>query len=118
MKTEETDLFFKKMMTSSSLEISKTGFNNIVMQKIMLQEKKKLMKRAILCCFLALLTLGIIIFLLIITLKPATGSSGQIIEPFWNNILDWVGANQFLLTPIILVLIIQKIISTRTKYSS
>jgi len=117
MKAEEPDLFFKKMMTSSGLEISKPDFNSVVMQKIMLHEKKKMMIRAIACSFLGLLSLGIIIFLLIITLRPGTGSSGQIIQPLLNNIFRWIIANQFLIIPIVLILLIQKLIGTKTKYA-
>jgi len=116
MKVEEADLFFKKMMTSSGLEISKPDFNKVVMQKIMLHEKKKMMIRAVVCSFLGLLSLGIIIFLLITTMAPGTGSSGQIIQPLLNKIFGWIAANQFLLIPIALILLIQKMIGTKTKY--
>ena len=116
MKAEETDLFLKKIMTGSGLEISKPDFNRVVMQKIMLHEKKKMMIRAIVCSFLGLLSLGIIIFLLITTMAPGTGSSGQIIQPLLNNIFGWFIANQFLLIPVALILLIQKIIGTKPKY--
>ncbi len=116
MKAEETGLFFKKMITSSGLEISNPDFNKVVMQKIMQHEKKKMMIRAMVCSFLGLLSLGIIIFLLISTLKPGTDSSGQIIQPLLNNIFRWIVANQFLLIPIALILLIQKLIGTKPKY--
>jgi len=117
MKAEETDLFFKMMMTSSGLEISKPDFNSVVIQKIMLHEKKKMMIRAIVCSFLGLLTLGIIIFLLIITLKPGTGSSEQIFQPLLNNIFRWIVTNQFLFIPIALILLIQKLVGTKKSYA-
>jgi len=117
MKVEETDLFCKTVMTGSGLEIGKPDFNSVVMQKIMQYEKKKMMRRVIVCSFLGLLSLGIIIFLLIITLKPGTGSSGQIIQPLLNNIFRWIIANQSLIIPIILILVIQKLIGTKRSYA-
>ncbi|MES2328735.1 MAG: hypothetical protein V4539_03965 [Bacteroidota bacterium] len=109
------DFFAKKIITASRLEITQPDFNSSVMQKIMLAERKKAMKRALLCCFLGLSSLGIAIFLAVVTMQQNNYSLQQFGSTILQKTAQLCRENQIVLLPLIVLFISQLFTKRKTR---
>jgi ABC-type sulfate transport system permease component len=97
METGKTERFTKEIIAGSRLEITQPDFNNMVMQKIFLSERNKAMKRALLCWFLGLSSLGIIIFLAVLSIYQTNSSPMDAMESFFQKAAQLVNGNLFII---------------------
>jgi uncharacterized BrkB/YihY/UPF0761 family membrane protein len=113
METGKTERFAKEIIAGSRLEITQPGFNNIVMQKIFLAERKKAMKRALLCWFFGLSSLGIILFLAVLSIYQNNASTVETIERFFQKAAQLTNENLFIIASLVVFFILYRIFNQK-----
>jgi hypothetical protein len=101
METGKTERLAKEIITASRLEITQPGFNNIVMQKIFMAERKKAMKRALLCWFLGLSSLGVVLFLAVLSIYQNNSSPAEAIINVFQKAAQLINENLFVAVPLV-----------------
>lgn len=115
IETKQTDILTKKILAGSRFRMMDSGFTDHIMQKIIRREKQKMVRRAIFCSFLALCTLGIVLFLAVQNIN----SPKYVVSNLLKNTADLFANNQVLLpvilliVPLLLLVIFQRV--TRRK---
>lgn len=111
METGNTERFAKQILAGSRLEITQPGFNNIVMQKIFLAERKKAMKRALLCWFLGLSSLGIVIFLGVLSFYQ--NNSTEAISSFVQKAMRLINENLFIFLSLVIFFVLYRLFNRK-----
>ncbi|MES2372947.1 MAG: hypothetical protein V4557_10230 [Bacteroidota bacterium] len=113
MDTGKTEIFAKQIMAGSRLEIAKPGFNNIVMQKIFLAERKKVMRRALLCWFLGLSTLGVVIFLGVLSIYQNNSSPIDAVGSFAKRAAQLANENLLIVLSLVVFYILYRVFNRK-----
>jgi uncharacterized membrane-anchored protein YitT (DUF2179 family) len=116
--TEEpnSDIFIKTLMTNSRLPM-RHGFDELIMEQILLQEKRKQQTRTVICMILALSTLGIVIFLITNAFQAEMTGISAGLAASCNRIIQWISRNRFLVAPLLVLAIVQSLIGRRRTYA-